>query len=198
MVSGRISLVDIYNESRHDARKIKNLLTIVMRIEVIPMPCPGTLRSLESSPDRGGALMSWKHTLWNDNPHQSATAGAYTTPWDRILLCLVVLSAAGLFLFLPRYVLSGATEIEIQSGDRLVGTYPLHEDRTIEVHGRLGVTVVRIQGGRAHIESSCCRNGICTRLGEIGSEGGALACVPNEVVVQSPKARADGLDAVAR
>jgi hypothetical protein len=35
-------------------------------------------------------------------------------------------------------------------------------------------------------------------MGDFGSEGGLLACVPNKVVVKVGKERSDGLDAVTK
>jgi hypothetical protein len=142
--------------------------------------------------------MSWKKYFSHGGADQASGGNTYGTRGDRVLLVFVALSAAALFFLLPRYVLSGNTQIEIRSGDRVVGTYPLDEDRLIDVHGRLGITKVRIKGGRAAIVSSPCPHGVCTTMGDIGPDGGLLVCVPNEVVVQSPRDRADGLDAVTR
>ncbi len=52
---------------------------------------------------------------------------------DKVLaISLVVLSAA-LFLLIPRWVFSHATEVEIHAGDKLAGRYSLSEDRIVDV-----------------------------------------------------------------
>ncbi len=103
-----------------------------------------------------------------------------------------------LFFVLPAQVLSSGTMVEIRSADRLVGRFALDRDRVVEVPGPLGMTVVKINKGRASIDSSPCPKGICTHMRDIGSDGGMIACVPNEVVVHVSREREDGLDGVTR
>jgi hypothetical protein len=114
-----------------------------------------------------------------------------------LAVTLVVMSAASFFL-VPRWVLSQATEVEIRSGGKLAGRYSLIQDRVIDVLGPLGLTKVEIKGGRVAIKSSPCPHGVCVHMGDFGSEGGFLACVPNQVVVRVDKDRPDGLDAVTK
>lgn len=120
------------------------------------------------------------------------------TAGDAMVLGLVVLTALALLLVLPGRVLSNGNVVEIRAADRLVGRYALDRDRTVEVQGPLGTTVVKIEQGRARIVSSPCPKGICTHMTDIGQEGGMIACVPNEIVVQVSGDREDGLDGVSR
>jgi hypothetical protein len=110
----------------------------------------------------------------------------------------VLIVAGVLFVFVPLWVLPGGTEVEIHAADKLFGRYPLDSDRIAEVPGPLGKTVVRFDRGRVRVESSPCSDKVCMGMGEVGSEGGLIVCVPNKVVVRVGKARSDGLDAVAR
>jgi len=125
-------------------------------------------------------------------------AKAYITLGDWALVAAILAVAVSLFFMIPRWVLSGGTEVEVYSSNNIVGRYPLHQDRTVEIPGPLGKTIVRIKEGRARIESSPCPNKICIHMGEFGTEGGILVCVPNEVVVRVGSDRAKGLDAVSR
>lgn len=120
------------------------------------------------------------------------------TPADIVLLAATLVVAAALFFLMPRWVLSSGNEIEILAHDTVVGRYPLNVDRTIPVAGPLGTTVVEIKDGRARIVSSPCPNKVCVHMGEFGTEGGVLVCVPNEVVVRVGKEQPNGLDAVSR
>jgi hypothetical protein len=122
----------------------------------------------------------------------------FMTAGDAVVLGLVVFSALVLLVVLPGRVLSGGTLVEIRSADGLVGQFALNGDRTVEVPGPLGTTVVQIRGGRARIASSPCPKGICRHMTDIGSEGGMVACVPNQVVVRVSGEREDGLDGVTR
>ena len=125
-------------------------------------------------------------------------AKAYITLADWVLAVAILTLAASLFFMIPRWVLSGGTEVEVYSSNKILGRYPLYQDRTVEIAGPLGKTIVRIKDGRARIESSPCPNKICIHMGEFGTEGGILVCVPNEVVVRVGSERAKGLDAVSR
>jgi hypothetical protein len=122
----------------------------------------------------------------------------YVTSADVILMALVVFLAGVLFVVLPGRVVSGGTEVEVIARGKSIGKYSLSQDRLIEVPGPLGTTLVEIEGGRVHIRSSPCPHKICTRMGELGKEGGALACIPNEVVVRVGKELTRELDAVSR
>ncbi len=122
----------------------------------------------------------------------------YLTFADLIVIALVVCLAGVLFFILPGWVVSGGTEVEIVSGGRVIGRYPLSKDRLIEVSGPLGTTVVEVKEGHARVRSSPCPHKTCVRMGELGKEGGVLACVPNEVVVRVGKEPAQALDAVSR
>lgn len=125
-------------------------------------------------------------------------ARLHMTVADKVLLVSLVILSASLFFLVPRWVLSHATEVEIHAGNKLVGRYPLSQDRVVEVPGPLGITKVEIKGGRAAIASSPCPHRVCVHMGDFGSEGGFLSCVPNEVVVKVGKERSDGLDAVTK
>lgn len=117
---------------------------------------------------------------------------------DLALVVLLAVTAGILFFLIPNWVLSRGTEAEIRSGDKIVGAYSLDHDRRIDVPGPLGITVVKIEKGRASIVSSPCPHKLCTRMGDCGKEGGVIVCVPNEVVVRTGQGRTDGLDAVSR
>ncbi|MBI5569537.1 MAG: NusG domain II-containing protein [Desulfomonile tiedjei] len=140
----------------------------------------------------------FRKNRFSDHPDSSTDPRRYMTIGDKTLLAAVVLIGAALMVVLPRWVLSGGAEVDVVSEDRLLGSYPLADERLIEVPGRLGLTVVRIKGGRACIESSPCPHKTCTKMGDVGPEGGVVVCIPNEVVVRTTKPRDDGIDAVTR
>ena len=125
-------------------------------------------------------------------------AKAYITPADWALVALTLVIAGTLFFLIPGRILSGGTEVEVYSDNKIAGRYSLREDRLVEIPGPLGKTVVKIKDGKACIKSSPCRNKICIHMGEFGTEGGILVCIPNEIVVRIGNGRADGLDAVCR
>ncbi|MGI6131666.1 MAG: NusG domain II-containing protein [Bacillota bacterium] len=58
------------------------------------------------------------------------------------------------------------------------------EKRTIRVEGPLGITVVEVEGTRAHVVSSPCPDKICIRMGWLERAGDYAACLPNRVLVE--------------
>jgi len=117
---------------------------------------------------------------------------------DSILLCSIIFLALLSFLVMPRWILSGGKVLEIRAGGKLVGRYSLNNHKLINVPGRLGTTSVLIENGRARIQSSPCPHKICCGMGDIGTQGGLLVCVPNEVIVAIAGEQAGDLDAVSR
>jgi len=122
----------------------------------------------------------------------------HTTVADKILILVLSVITAFSFFAIPRWVSSSATDVEIRSGERVAGRFSLKEDRVVKVSGPKGDTFVEIHSGRVHIKSSPCPNKICVQMGDFGSDGGCLVCLPNEVVVGSGKEPNNGLDAVSR
>jgi hypothetical protein len=122
----------------------------------------------------------------------------YVTVGDMVLIGVLVALAIASFLVIPGKIAARGAEIEIRAGERVAGRYSLDTDRTVEVEGPLGKTVVEIRNGHARIVASPCPHKLCTRMGQVGRDGGFVACVPNRVVVCIAKQPANGLDAVTR
>lgn len=122
----------------------------------------------------------------------------YLTIGDCALLGVLFVLAVSLIFVLPASVISGGTEVIVRSGDRVVARYSLDQDRSFNVSGPLGDTIIEIEAGRAGIKSSPCPHKICVRMGKIGSEGGVIVCIPNKITVSVGNDRTDGLDAVSR
>ncbi len=55
---------------------------------------------------------------------------------------------------------------------------------TVQVEGPLGITVVEVEGTRAHVVSSPCPDKICIRMGWLERAGDYSACLPNRVLVE--------------
>ncbi|MGB6068238.1 MAG: NusG domain II-containing protein [Desulfomonilaceae bacterium] len=122
----------------------------------------------------------------------------YIRPADWALIGPLLLIAVLSFFLIPRWLATQATEIEVLSDNKLLGKYPLNQDRRIEAPGPLGITVVVIRKGRVRIQSSPCPHKTCMAMGESGSKGGILVCLPNKIVVKVGNGRPGALDAVSR
>jgi hypothetical protein len=122
----------------------------------------------------------------------------YIRPGDWVLIAFLLVTVVLSFFLIPRWLMSAATDVEILSRDKILSRYPLNKDRRVEVPGPLGVSEVIIKEGRVRIQASPCPHKTCMAMGDIGTEGGILVCLPNEIVVRVGNGQPDGLDAVSR
>ncbi len=96
-----------------------------------------------------------------------------------LLLLLVFLSVYS-FIFIKEVMPEGS-DIRIEAAGKLLYTLPIHINKTVEVNGPLGTTVVEIRDSRVRIKESPCNNKICVHEGWVRS--GAIICLPNRVIV---------------
>jgi hypothetical protein len=113
------------------------------------------------------------------------------------LLMLVVLLAAVFFVPLAR---GGAPDtVTVHRDDHLVARYPLDQDKTFTVRGRMGDVELTIEDGAVRVSRSSCPRQVCVHAGAIAHAHQQIICAPNHltVSVRAPTDRGD-LDAVAR
>lgn len=111
---------------------------------------------------------------------------------DRIL-AVAVLTAA-----LAAWPLSAAARpgaAVVVSGPAGASRLPAGRDARLEVRGRAGVVIVRVEDGAARVERADCPDQVCVRSGT--RRGGAIVCAPNGVVVRFEGGE-DALDARSR
>ena len=70
--------------------------------------------------------------------------------------------------------------IRITEDGNVIGTYPLTEDRTVN----LGHNTVIINSGKAYISEADCPDRLCVKQGQISKIGQVIACLPNRVTVE--------------
>lgn len=122
--------------------------------------------------------------------------GILTTA-DRLLMAFMVVGAsAGLVALAFSPAGSGAIIIRGEGG--FEETVAAGGSGTFVVPGPVGETVVVVEDGVAHVESSDCRHQICVNMGRIRAPGELIACVPNGVTVVIEGRSEDGPDAVTR
>ena len=101
------------------------------------------------------------------------------------IILLIVILAVGI----PLAVLSlssgtGGDKVKISLNGKVYGTYPLHEDRVIEVSEDGHTNHITIKDGRVSMSYSPCRNQVCVNTGAISETKDAIVCLPNRVVVE--------------
>lgn len=110
-------------------------------------------------------------------------------PIDGILLALVLTISviSGFYIYGNRGSRLHLV-IEAPSGSWI---YDLNTDRTVDIPGPLGNTVVRIEGGTARITDSPCPNKTCIAAPPVAHKGDWNACLPNKVILRVDGEQAD-------
>lgn len=117
-----------------------------------------------------------------------------TTWGDRILIVFFIF--VNVFLFAKMGIGIQGDWVVIEVDQREVSRHPLSEDRLIPVRGKLGLTEVVIEKGKARIRHSPCGNKICVKSGEIQYADRLIACIPNRVTVRVIGEKQRGVDAI--
>lgn len=61
---------------------------------------------------------------------------------------------------------------------------PLDTDRTIDIHGALGISKIEVKDGKIRFEHSPCKGKVCIHAGWHRHNGDVIACLPNKVSLQ--------------
>ena len=87
--------------------------------------------------------------------------------------------------------------VKVTVNGKLYATYPLDEDRTVEIKTENGYNVLIIENGQARVEEASCPDGICSSHRPIRFGGASIICLPNKVVVSIVTDEDDGLDIIS-
>ncbi len=102
---------------------------------------------------------------------------------DFVAIALVVaLSLVGFLLF-GRTGEKGK-EVVIRSDGRLVGTYPLSENRELTVTLGSGKNTIVIRDGGVSVSDADCPDKYCVKQGVISRSGESLICLPHRLAVE--------------
>lgn len=118
---------------------------------------------------------------------------------DIVLFCALMLAAAvTAALFTLRVSSQPAGDVVITLDGAIYGTYPLTEDRTIEIAGDGFYNEVLIEGGTVLMKSSDCHNQICVEHAPISRSGENIICLPHKLVIEIKGGKEADVDAVVR
>ncbi len=116
-------------------------------------------------------------------------------PLDMLIVALATTALVALSISVYGGPSSAMLSISVDGSEWI---YPLSDDRVIEVPGLIGMTVIAIHNGAAHIEDSPCENKTCVASPPISRTGEWAACLPNGVFIVIEGAKSDELDATVR
>ena len=77
----------------------------------------------------------------------------------------------------PAAAVSVITESSVQ-------TYPLSENRVIQVTSAGHSLTIRIEGGAVCVSETDCPNGVCAATGTVSKAGQSIVCAPARVLVK--------------
>lgn len=102
---------------------------------------------------------------------------------DYILITIVVCALP--FLYTQLWF-QGDTAgfVRIQSGNEKPSTSALSPERTLQIRGPLGDSVIETGNGRARFISSPCIGQVCVHTGWLKTAGEVTACLPNRISLQ--------------
>ncbi len=113
-----------------------------------------------------------------------------------ICIITVLLAAAGVAFFIPKFFSDGELHAQITSDAELVYDIKLSDVKSAEIF-RVGGVEVEISPEGARVVLSDCPDGLCVKRGLLSEGGDTAVCVPERVVVKitSEKSRGE-VDAV--
>ena len=101
---------------------------------------------------------------------------------DSVVIMLALVVVIGLFVAL--WSNEPAGKVRIRNGDKIYATLSLNQQRTLEIHGALGVSRITIHNGHVRFESSPCRNQYCVHQGWLHRAGQVAICLPNHISIE--------------
>jgi hypothetical protein len=102
---------------------------------------------------------------------------------DIVFIILAALLIGGAFLGFEFFSGNYGRMVVIEEGNEVVGSYPLSEDRTIQVQGPLGISTVVIERGQVYMADSPCSNKVCIDMGHVSEKGDSIICLPNRIYI---------------
>lgn len=111
------------------------------------------------------------------------------------IMCAAILGIAAVVYICYSFLGNGSADVVMVRVDGdIYGTYPLAEDRTVDIDGK---NVLRIQDGSAYMKEADCPDQLCVHQKPITKKKESIICLPNKVVVTVDSDEESSLDAVA-
>jgi hypothetical protein len=102
---------------------------------------------------------------------------------DKLLVGLLVVAAVSSYSLVHSFTRPGSIVL-VEVDGRLIYRADLMREERFVVPGRQGAVTIAIEGGNVAVVEADCPNRICQRMGRRNTEGDAIVCVPNGLVVK--------------
>ena len=101
--------------------------------------------------------------------------------WDVFIIAFALILSVVFFSF--SFSSTGETVVVTVDGE-LYCSYPLFENRSIDVKTDFGNITVQINGNKAFVSKSDCKDNKCIKEKEISRKGQTIVCLPLRVIVE--------------
>ena len=136
-----------------------------------------------------GLIIKTNHSILYESPRLFGVVDVF------IIGALIVASIT----FIPFLHSHPRDTVEVYKVDNVIARYPLNEDRTFSVEGRLGTLEVEIKENRVRVLSSPCPHQICRDTGWISEAYEQIVCAPNLIFITlQSDSENEKIDAVTR
>lgn len=99
-------------------------------------------------------------------------------------LVIIIGIIAVVILFNTLWLGEAASKVQIRAGSQIFSTLSLNQQRTLDVPGPLGMTVVAIDNGKVRVVSDPSPRQYCVKQGWLEQAGQVAMCLPNQVSVE--------------
>lgn len=102
---------------------------------------------------------------------------------DYLLMLFIILFSA-LLLFIRQNTSSNNNILTIKLGKQIVETIPLSgKNSELSLKTKHGIVKIKIEGNKAFILASPCKDKLCIKQGSISNPGETIACLPEKVLL---------------
>ncbi|MCR5702411.1 MAG: NusG domain II-containing protein [Lachnospiraceae bacterium] len=118
-----------------------------------------------------------------------------------IMLMITMLLIAGVCYLISNLTRNeNGNQVKVSVDGKIYGTYPLYEDREIDIKTDKGNNVIVICDGSVSVKNADCKDKYCVKQGHVSKKNESIICLPHKLVVEiTGKNEADkAIDSIAK
>jgi len=115
--------------------------------------------------------------------------------YDVVIISILLI---GIFLTFPAISSLSPKTVLVFEDNRIIAEYPIDQNRTFDVKGKMGTIKVKVQNRSVSVCSSPCPHQLCIRQGHISKTNSQIVCIPNHILITIDAKKGEKIDAVAR